>query len=120
MAQEADSLRGYWRTLPLQQRLHFLKGLPEAAALVSDSGDGTGSCSSITSSGDLVDVVQDLVLAPVAWCFEVRRPTVFVSFFFSSLRITIIALVLLHVVSLEQEPLVRYLRTAFAGGAVGE
>lgn len=71
MAQEVDSLRGCWRALPLQQRQDLLEGLPEAAALAVDPGGGTatGSCS---SSGGNADLVQDLVLAPVAWCFKVR------------------------------------------------
>lgn len=53
----------------MQRRLHFLKGLPEAAALATNFGDEISvSCSSSSSSRDLL---QDLVLAPVAWCFEV-------------------------------------------------
>jgi len=54
----------------VQRRLDLLEGLPEAAALVGNSGDGTGNGG---SSKDHVDVVQDLMLAPVAWCFKVRR-----------------------------------------------
>lgn len=69
-AQEADNLRGYWRALPLQQRRHFLEGLPDAAALAGDSGDGTAMSS--CSGGGKVDLVQNLMLAPVAWCFKVR------------------------------------------------
>lgn len=70
MAQEADSLRSYWQALPRQQREHLLEGLPEAAALAGDSGDGAAmrNCS---GSGNM-DLVRSLLLAPVAWCFKVR------------------------------------------------
>lgn len=71
VAQETDSLRGYWRALPLQQRQHLLEGLPEAAALAGASGDGTAMSSS-SCSNEHVDLVQSLMLAPVAWCFQVR------------------------------------------------
>lgn len=63
MAREADKLRAYWKTLPIQHRLRFVEGLPEAEALVRSSGGEGGR------GGD--DVVQDLVLAPAAWCFKV-------------------------------------------------
>lgn len=70
VAQEADSLRGYWQALPLPRRQGLLEGLPEAAALAGDSGDGA-AMSSCSGSGN-VDLVRSLMLAPVAWCFKVR------------------------------------------------
>ncbi|CAN0508275.1 unnamed protein product, partial [Ectocarpus sp. 8 AP-2014] len=74
VAQEAGILRGYWRTLPLRQRQQMLEGLPEAAALASDSCDSTASNSSSSSSSSRSrardGVVQCLMFAPVAWCFQ--------------------------------------------------
>lgn len=71
-------MRGCWRALPIQQRRRLLEGLPEAAALAGDSGDGTAmgcsSSSSNSSSNGHVDLVHNLLLAPVAWCFKVREP----------------------------------------------
>lgn len=64
VAREADKLRAYWKTLPMQHRLRFVEGLPEAEALVKASGEEGDR------GGD--NVVQDLVLAPAAWCFKVR------------------------------------------------
>lgn len=80
-AQEAKSLCAYWQTLTLQRRRNLLKDLPEAAALVSNPRDGVG--------GSRRGLVQDLVLAPVAWCFEVCVATETMLYvLFPSLRVT--------------------------------
>lgn len=66
-AQEAGKLSRYWRTLPVQHKLRLVRDLPEAGALVSEAGeagDGERRCCG--------DVVHNLVLAPVAWCYKVR------------------------------------------------
>ena len=83
VAQETDGLRICWRALSLQRKQRLLEGLPEAAAaLAGDPGDGatvssragsgSGSGSGNGSGSGSVDLVQSLVLAPVAWCFKVR------------------------------------------------
>lgn len=66
-AQEAGKLSRYWRTLPVQHKLRLVRDIPEAGALVSEAGeagDGERRCCG--------DVVHNLVLAPVAWCYKVR------------------------------------------------
>lgn len=91
MAQEADSLRCYWRALHPQRRQQLLEGLPEAAALAGDEGDeGDGTGVSSCSGGGNVNLVQSLMLAPVAWCFKVRnnrKRTLFSCFEFFTTRV---------------------------------
>lgn len=64
VAQEAYRLHGYWQTLSLRHRLLLLEGLPEAKSLIAESVDGgVQGCD---------DLMHNLVLAPVAWCYKVR------------------------------------------------
>lgn len=74
IADEATKLAGFWLRLLRKHRLRLLEGLPESeiTTALSESGDGR-NCENL---------IRDLVLAPVAWCFKVR---VISSSWFSSL-----------------------------------
>lgn len=64
-----EKLHAFWQTLSQRHRLRFLEGFPEAEAVVAgSSGEGTAEGSD--------NLIRDLVIAPIAWCFEVRSVTV--------------------------------------------
>ena len=61
-----EELHVFWQTLSQRHKLRFLEGVPEAKAVIAgSSGEGTDE------KGD--DLIRELVLAPIAWCFKVCR-----------------------------------------------
>lgn len=62
---EIERLHSFWQTLTESYKLAFLEGLPEAEACVYGSSEGSDRSDK--------DLVRDLVLTPVAWCYKVRR-----------------------------------------------